>query len=39
VNDQQKAKLQQLETELSVKNQLLDRLSAGNDSDEVDRVS
>jgi len=39
VNDQLKAKVQQLETELSVKNELLDRLSAGNNSDDVNRVS
>ncbi len=37
VNDQLKARVQQLETELSVKNELLDRLSAGNDSDETIR--
>ena len=39
VNDQLKAKVQQLETELSVKSELLDRLSAGNNSHEVNRVS
>ena len=37
VNDQLKAKVQQLETDLSVKNELLDRLSADNDSDETIR--
>ncbi|MGB0213960.1 MAG: hypothetical protein ACPF9E_00765 [Alteromonas oceani] len=37
MNDQLKAKVQQLETDLSVKNELLDRLSADNDSDETIR--
>ena len=38
VNEQLKGKVQQLEIELSVKTDLLDRLSAGNDSDETKTV-
>ena len=39
VNDQLKGKVQQLETELRVKTDLLARLSAGNDSDETARAA
>lgn len=39
VNDQLKGKVQQLETELSVKTDLLARLSAGNDSNETTRAA
>lgn len=39
VSDQLKGKVQQLETELTVKTDLLARLSAGNDSDETSRAA